>query len=55
MQCRPAPDCLHPCCDQIWGTCVASANTPLALMQRGVDQWLALGIPAVKLVLGLPW
>ena len=40
---------------QIWGSCVASANTPLALMQRGVDQWLGLGVPADKLVLGLPW
>ena len=40
---------------QIWGSCVASANTPLALMRRGVDQWLGLGAPANKLVLGLPW
>ena len=40
---------------QIWGRCVASANTPAALMARGVDQWLALPAPAHKLVLGLPW
>lgn len=40
---------------QIWGSCVASANSPAALVRRGVQQWLELGIPAHKLVLGLPW
>mmetsp|Transcript_9629 Transcript_9629/g.28999 ORF Transcript_9629/g.28999 Transcript_9629/m.28999 type:complete len:399 (+) Transcript_9629:234-1430(+) len=40
---------------QIWGRCVASANTPLALMARGIDQWLALPLPPQKLVLGIPW
>lgn len=42
-------------CLQIWGSCVASANTPLALLERGLEQWLQLGVPADKLVLGLPW
>ncbi len=40
---------------QIWGRCVASANSPLALVRRGVQQYLDLGVPASKLVLGLPW
>jgi len=34
---------------------VASANSPLALARRGVQQYLDLGVPAGKLVLGLPW
>jgi di-N-acetylchitobiase len=40
---------------QIWGRCVAAANNPLPLVTRGVQQWLGLGLPASKLVLGLPW
>ncbi|KAL4440207.1 hypothetical protein ABPG75_003208 [Micractinium tetrahymenae] len=40
---------------QIWGSCVASANSPLPLVRRGLGQWLELGVPAKKLVLGLPW
>ena len=40
---------------QIWGRCVASANSPLALVRRGLQQYLDLGMPASKLVLGLPW
>ncbi|PRW45439.1 di-N-acetylchitobiase [Chlorella sorokiniana] len=40
---------------QIWGSCVASANSPAALVLRGAQQWLELGIPADKLILGLPW
>ena len=40
---------------QIWGRCVASANSPLALVRRGVQQYLDLGVPASKIVLGLPW
>ncbi|GAB4818243.1 hypothetical protein N2152v2_005289 [Parachlorella kessleri] len=40
---------------QIWGRCVASANAPQALVRRGLQQWLDLGVPARKLVLGLPW
>ena len=40
---------------QIWGQCKAKANSPLALVRAGVQQYLALGIPASKLVLGVPW
>ena len=50
----PSPQ-LDPAALQIWGSCVASANAPPALVRRGVQQWLDLGIPAAKLVLGLPW
>ncbi len=34
---------------------MANANSPLALVRAGVQQYLALGIPASKLVLGVPW
>ena len=40
---------------QIYGQCVAAANSPAALVGRGLGQWLDLGVPASKLVLGLPW
>ncbi|WIA29055.1 hypothetical protein OEZ86_011567 [Tetradesmus obliquus] len=40
---------------QILGRCIAGANSPLDAVRRSVRQWLALGIPASKLVLGLPW
>jgi hypothetical protein len=40
---------------QIFGRCVASANSPAALAEKGLRQWLALGVPPDKLVLGLPW
>ena len=40
---------------QVWGSCVASANSPLALARHGLEQYLQLGVPADKMVLGLPW
>ncbi|KAK9837735.1 hypothetical protein WJX74_003939 [Apatococcus lobatus] len=40
---------------QIWGSCVASANSPLAQARHGLEQYLQLGIAADKMVLGLPW
>eukprot|EP01062_Namystynia_karyoxenos_P031007 TRINITY_DN23034_c0_g1_i1.p1 TRINITY_DN23034_c0_g1~~TRINITY_DN23034_c0_g1_i1.p1 ORF type:complete len:386 (+),score=127.67 TRINITY_DN23034_c0_g1_i1:73-1158(+) len=40
---------------QIWGKCVASANSPSAVARLGLQQYLDLGIPASKLVMGLPW
>lgn len=40
---------------QILGRCIAGANSPIDAVRRGVRQWLALGVPAKKLVLGLPW
>lgn len=49
----PFPPPAYP--TQIWGTCVASANSPAALVQLSIQQWLDLGVPASKLVLGLPW
>jgi hypothetical protein len=40
---------------QMFTRCVGSANTPYDSAQRAVRQYLALGIPPSKLVLGLPW
>eukprot|EP00045_Choanoeca_perplexa_P003911 m.34335 g.34335 ORF g.34335 m.34335 type:complete len:367 (+) comp12290_c0_seq1:55-1155(+) len=40
---------------QIYGPCLASANTPLARAELGINQFLSLGISPDKLVLGLPW
>ena len=40
---------------QIWGSCVASANSPLAQARHGLEQYLQLGVAAHKMVLGLPW
>jgi Di-N-acetylchitobiase len=39
----------------MWGRCVAAANSPLPLVERSVQAWLDLGVPADKLILGLPW
>lgn len=43
------------CHPQIFGRCIASANAPIDAVRHGVRQWLQLGVPASKLVLGLPW
>lgn len=40
---------------QIFGRCIASANTPVDVARRGIERFLQLGISAEKLVLGLPW
>jgi len=40
---------------QIYGKCVASANSPLGITERGLIRYLDLGIPPEKLVLGTPW
>lgn len=40
---------------QILGRCIASANAPIDTVRKGVQHWLDLGVPAHKLVLGLPW
>lgn len=40
---------------QIFGRCIASANTPAEVARHGIERFLELGIPANKLVLGLPW
>lgn len=40
---------------QILGRCIASANSPIDTVRKGVQQWLDLGVPPHKLVLGLPW
>ncbi|XP_070565593.1 di-N-acetylchitobiase-like [Ptychodera flava] len=40
---------------QIYGPCVAMANSPYNKTVTGVEKYLKLGIPANKLVLGVPW
>ena len=40
---------------QIFGPCIASANSGFPTTAKGVQEYLDLGIPANKLVLGLPW
>jgi hypothetical protein len=51
-------DLILPCLAvpvQVPGRCIASANSPIDLVHRAVRQWLSLGIPPKKLLLGLPW
>ncbi|KAL3922982.1 MAG: hypothetical protein SGPRY_004365 [Prymnesium sp.] len=40
---------------QIYGRCIASANSPLSIALRGLTRYIQLGIPAQKLILGTPW
>ncbi|KAF0690662.1 Aste57867_17968 [Aphanomyces stellatus] len=41
---------------QIYYQCLAGANSPLALVQKGLEEYMTgYGIPPSKLVLGLPW
>ncbi|XP_065844596.1 di-N-acetylchitobiase-like [Oscarella lobularis] len=40
---------------QIWGPCVASANSPLPMTARGIEEYMNLGIDPYQLVLGQPW
>ena len=41
---------------QIWtGPCIAGANSAYPTTVAGVSQYLSMGIPPNKLVLGLPW
>ena len=40
---------------QIFGPCIASANSALLTTAKGIEEYLDLGIPPDKLVLGLPW
>lgn len=41
---------------QIYDACIAGANSPRALVQQGIDEYvLAFGVSPDKLVLGVPW
>jgi len=40
---------------QIWGDCIAMANSPPDRVEKGIRSFMALGIPPKKLVLGVPW
>ena len=37
------------------GACLAGANAALPDVRRGLQSWLRLGVPAGKLILGVPW
>ena len=41
--------------DEPWNTKVAAANSPIATIGKGIAQYAAAGVPASKLVIGLPW
>lgn len=41
--------------DEPWNTKVAAPNSPMATIAKGIAQYLAVGVPASKLVIGLPW
>ncbi len=45
----------HKHSKQIWGSCIASANSPIAQVEVGIQRWLDLGVLPHKLILGLPW
>lgn len=41
---------------QIYYQCIAAANSPLALVKQGIQEFiLGYGIDPKKLVLGVPW
>mmetsp|Transcript_22288 Transcript_22288/g.66455 ORF Transcript_22288/g.66455 Transcript_22288/m.66455 type:complete len:313 (+) Transcript_22288:1128-2066(+) len=40
---------------QVYDMCMAMSNSPAPLVKRGLQQWLDLGAPPSKLILGLPW
>lgn len=44
-----------PADDEPWGSKVAAANSPIENIAKGVAQYVAAGVPASKLVIGLPW
>mmetsp|Transcript_129470 Transcript_129470/g.295450 ORF Transcript_129470/g.295450 Transcript_129470/m.295450 type:complete len:380 (+) Transcript_129470:31-1170(+) len=54
-----AVDFLYVMCydtrSQIFDRCTASANAPMPRCQDGIEHFLQLGVPANKLVLGVPW
>ena len=41
--------------DEPWGSHVAAANSPIHKIRTGIAQYAKLGVPASKLVIGLPW
>ena len=40
---------------QIFDACIAGANAGLPDVNLGAQQWIDVGVPALTLVLGLPW
>ena len=40
---------------QVFYQCVASANAPISICQKGINDYLQLGVEPEKLILGIPW
>ena len=40
---------------QIYDQCVASANCPLPINKKGIQDYLGIGIQPNKLIMGIPW
>jgi len=40
---------------QIFDQCIASANAPFFGMVHGVEQYIQVGVPPSKMILGVPW
>eukprot|EP00966_Prymnesium_polylepis_P261771 6046877-Prymnesium_polylepis.1 len=41
--------------DECWGSPTATANSPIGRLVQGIGDYASLGVPAEKLVMGLPW
>eukprot|EP00966_Prymnesium_polylepis_P038852 902003-Prymnesium_polylepis.1 len=41
--------------DECWGSPTATANSPIDRLLQGIADYGSLGVPAEKLVVGLPW
>ena len=40
---------------QIFDQCVASANAPVNICKKGIEEYLLIGVEPKKLILGIPW
>eukprot|EP00501_MAST-03F_sp_TOSAG23-6_P000835 GSMAST32.ASY1.ANO1.866.1 assembled CDS len=40
---------------QITNACIASANSPISTVMKGIHRFLDIGVPKKKLILGVPW
>eukprot|EP00123_Amoebidium_parasiticum_P021156 comp6252_c0_seq1/m.2073 comp6252_c0_seq1/g.2073 ORF comp6252_c0_seq1/g.2073 comp6252_c0_seq1/m.2073 type:complete len:429 (-) comp6252_c0_seq1:64-1350(-) len=40
---------------QVFDRCLAGANAPLSLTQRGLARYMDIGVPKDKIILGVPW
>jgi Di-N-acetylchitobiase len=40
---------------QIFDQCIASANAPISICQKGISDYIQIKVPPEKLILGVPW